>query len=286
MSILRRVKDAIQGNQRLRRLIHDPYLAARFALPTAFRREWTARIADVLACPDLNDIPRVPDAGEVRRGVQFMHNGLRVVAGGYYGYPITRMMKLSRGVHEPQEEKAFAAVLPFIPRGGVMLELGAYWGFYSMWFNQRVADARNFLVEPLATNLEVGRENFRLNNMTGTFRQAFIGSTRGPSVCCVDQIVAEEKVDFLHMLHADVQGFEHEMLLGARKTLADRRVGYVFISTHSAELHATCADVLRSHDLKILADATPAQSYSFDGLLVARSPAVAGPERIEIAHKA
>ena len=288
MSLVRRLKDAVQGSLPLRRLVYNPYLAARYALPTAFRRAWVARIADVLACPDLAAIPRVRGAGRVRGGTQLMHNGLRVVAGGYYGYPLTRMMRLSGGVHEPQEERAFGAVLPFVPPGGVMIEMGAYWAFYSMWFNRVVPDARSFVVEPLANNLKIGRENFRLNGMTGTFRQAFVGKASRdgdvPTVS-VDDFVERERIDFVHLLHADVQGYELDMLAGSRRVLEQRRVGYVFISTHSEELHAQCAAELRRHGLKVLADATPARSYSFDGLLVARSDTIAGPDEIPISHK-
>ena len=287
MALLRRLKDAVQGSLPLRRLIYNPYLAVRYALPTAYRREWVTRIDDVLACPDLADIPRVPGAGRVRGGMQTMHNGLRVIAGGYYGYPLTRMKRLTGGVHEPQEEKAFGLVLPFMPANGVMIEMGAYWAFYSMWFAQRVGrGARNYVVEPLPNNLKIGRANFAANDLeNASFHAEAVGAASGEGTVSVDDFVAREKIDFVHMLHADVQGYELDMLRGARRTFAEDRAGYVFISTHGEDLHARCRETLIAHGLKILADATPAQSYSFDGLLVARSNRIDGPDEIAIAHK-
>jgi hypothetical protein len=282
MTFVRSLKDAIQGKLLLRRAVYEPYLAARYALPTAFRREWTARIADVLACPDLADIPRVPGAGGVRGGLQSMHNGLRVIAGGYYGYPMTRLMRLSGGVHEPQEEKAFGLVLNHVPRGGVMIELGAYWAFYSLWFNASVPDARNYVVEPLANNLAVGRANFAINGRTATFLQESAGL---PPSTTLDGLLAREKIDFVHLLHADVQGYEHDVLAGGARAFAEDRIGYAFISTHSADLHRRCIDHLVANRMKILADATPAQSYSFDGLIVARGPSIAAPDELPISRK-
>ena len=63
-----------------------------------------------------------------------MHNGVLVQRGSYYGETATVLLELNRGVHEPQEERIFQEVLPYIPAGGSILELGAYWGFHSIWF--------------------------------------------------------------------------------------------------------------------------------------------------------
>jgi hypothetical protein len=82
-----------------------------------------------------------------------------------------------------------------------------------------------------------------------------------------------------------VQGYELDMLRGARQTFEQGRVGYVFISTHGEDLHANCRAFLVERGLKVLADATPAQSYSFDGLLVARSDQIPGPDHVAIAHR-
>jgi hypothetical protein len=44
-----------------------------------------------------------------------------------------------------------------------MIELGAFWSFYSMWFNKEVENAINYMVEPDSFNLGQGKRNFKLN---------------------------------------------------------------------------------------------------------------------------
>src|SRR4051812_31657526 len=54
-------------------------------LTMPFSPEEQARIGLTLRCRDTDPIPKVADAGSVHDGVQLMHNGVRVVEGGYYG---------------------------------------------------------------------------------------------------------------------------------------------------------------------------------------------------------
>jgi hypothetical protein len=253
-------------------------------------RWWPERYRDVMESPDNAFIPRVPDAGKIIDGCQIMHNGLRIARGSYYGYPITRMLRLNRGVHEPQEERAFAEVLKQIPSGATMLELGAYWSFYSMWFYKTVQDARCFLVEPAKTGLELGQRNFALNECRGHFTHAYVGQSSGVEPdgvarICVDDFVAGHSIEFLHVLHSDIQGFELQMLEGASKVFAEKKVGYVFISTHSNELHGRCIDFLRSHGYAILAECDLNETSSVDGLIVARSPDLDQPATLQISKK-
>src|SRR5690606_38671805 len=97
-------------------------------------RKWDKRVAETMESPDMSYFQLVPDAGVVRGNEQVMHNGIRIVKGCYYRWRGTRMFEKTKGIHEPQEERVFAEVLPWVRPGGVMIELGAYWGFYSMWF--------------------------------------------------------------------------------------------------------------------------------------------------------
>ena len=69
-----------------------------------------------------------------------MHNGLAVTAQGYYG-AFSDILTANRGVHEPAEERLFAAVLAQIDpsRAALMVELGSYWAYYSTWFSKAMA---------------------------------------------------------------------------------------------------------------------------------------------------
>lgn len=107
----------------------------------------------------------------------------------------------------------------------------------------------------------------------------------GVRVLSIDDYVAENKIGFIDILHSDIQGFEYDMLLGASKTISDKKIGYVFISTHGNEVHYKCLDMLRANDFKILCNADEQDTYSLDGLIVARSHHYKGIENIKISLK-
>ena len=267
------------GNRTLSRSAHERKM-----------REWKTRIADVLACPDNAHLPRVADAGKIEGAVQTMHNGLKVVKDCYYRWRGTAMFAATGGVHEPQEERVFAAVLKFVPPAGVMIELGAYWSFYSMWFAREVPQARCILVEPMLGNLDLGRENFRLNRLEGEFVRAKVGAASahhwlGGDTVSVDDLVAQRGLAQVDILHSDIQGYEGEMLKGATRTLRDRKVRFVFISTHSADLHAHCRAELQKLDFAIIADADLPGSFSVDGILVGQLRGTAGPGPVPISQR-
>jgi hypothetical protein len=248
-------------------------------------RAWNKRIADVLAAPDNADIPRVPDAGRVVGNDIIMHNGLRIAYGSYGTTDtkyVMRLLEKNGGVHEPQEEKIFQQVAELMPKGAVMVELGAFWAFYSLWFASCVKGARCFLVEPVWANLNAGRLNFAINGLQATFINGFAGARyrREPfqsATLSVDWLMASFALDKIHLLHSDIQGFELEMLDGAETPVRDRKIDWIFISTHSSELHECCRDWLLSRSWVLAADANLNESYSVDGLLVAHRPGLNVP---------
>jgi hypothetical protein len=250
--------------------------------------EWRSRIDDAIACPDNAFIPRVPDAGKLEDGFVIMHNGLRVSGLGYYGSGNMNLLLENRGVHEPQEERAFAEVLRHVPPRGAMLELGAYWGFYSLWFAREVTAARSFLVEPEPENLKSGMLNFRTNGYEAVFESAYVGArpgiaANGTRVVSVDDFCARHHIDQLAILHADIQGFEAEMLQGASRMLPNTL--YIFISTHSTELHRSCIEKLEASGFVILASADLDDTFSVDGLIVAKRADLELPQGLAISHK-
>jgi Methyltransferase FkbM domain len=248
---------------------------------------WQRRIEIVLESPDNKSIERVPDAGNIKGDVQLMHNGVKVHVGSYYGDGNTVLLHRNRGVHEPQEEFSFDSILEFIPRGGVMLELGAFWGFYSMTFLHKVDGGRCFLVEPDKHALLSGKNNFKLNKLKGKFFNFFISdiSTSGdvPTIT-VTEFLQRNEISHLSILHSDIQGYELKMLVGANAYLKTGKIDYVFISTHSNELHQACKAFLIDAGYLILCDADLDETYSWDGLIVARYQSVIGPDSLAI-HK-
>jgi hypothetical protein len=238
---------------------------------------WLERTKDVVACPDNAYIPRVPTAGMILGDFQIMHNGIKVLVGSYYGKEPSDLLEKNRGVHEPQEERMFQEVLKLVPAFGVILELGAYWAFYSLWFCKAVPGGRAFLVEPVAENFQFGQRNFEANSLEGHFTRAFVGHRSGRAddgtrITCVDDFVAEHELERITILHSDIQGAELEMLKGSQKTIRDGKISYCFISTHNEDLHRGCARLLGKHRFVTLASICPSESFSYDGILVCSAP--------------
>jgi hypothetical protein len=166
--------------------------------------------------------------------------------------------------------------------------MGAFWSFYSIWFNKMVSGARNYMLEPDDFNLESGRLNFRLNGMLGEFRHCGIGERSGtmPSgipIVCVDDFVRTEGITHVHLLHADIQGYEVEMLRGAALLFTNQSVDWVFVSTHEERLHTDCLALLDEYGYPIVAAARPSESYSEDGIIVAKRREIDGVEHVAVA---
>ncbi len=252
--------------------------------------KWRRKIDTVLSSPDNARISRTAEAGTVENGLVTMHNGIKVSALGYYGGGILNMLAENQGVHEPQEERAFAEILKRLQPESTMVELGAYWGFYSLWFSREVVGARCHLVEPSFACLTSGRENFARNELPATFTQAYVGGEEGvardgTAVICVDDYALLHALERIHVLHSDIQGAEAAMLRGASHMLRSHRVDYIFISTHSNPLHAECIVLLEEYGYHLLASANLDDSYSGDGLIVARGPHITKPDALEISHR-
>lgn len=250
------------------------WISFHFLLSSSERDIWNQRIKDVLCCADNKFIPRHPQAGTVKGGLMTMHNGLKVHAGSYYGWGSHQVLVENKGCHEPQEERAFAEVLRHLKPRSTMLELGSYWAFYSAWFARDIPDANCVMVEPEWGNLAKGKKNFRLNNLNGTFLQGFMGSGHSPEgqppTLSVDGIMTDQKLKHIHILHSDIQGFEFNMLHGASNALKARAIDYIFISTHSDEVHEKCIEYLESHNYRIWQDIDLESTFSHDGLIVAQ----------------
>jgi len=248
--------------------------------------EWKCRIESVLSSPDNACIDRVPNAGKINDYYIIMHNGVKVCVNSYYGAGIANMLVANRGVHEPQEEKAFTEVVKLMPLKCRMLELGAYWGFYSLSLLNERTGAECYLVEPESFNLFSGEVNFELNQREGTFIQASVGAAHIPrQSISVDGLMRDHSISHLDILHADIQGFELDMLEGAKEALFNGCVDYVFISTHSDALHRSCLEFLENYDYKILAEADLNETFSYDGVIVARRGSHPGPDIIEISKR-
>lgn len=282
-----KITDSKSINQ-IKKMISEDKLLSE--LDSVEKKAWEDRIEITLSSADNLDIPRHSDAGTIQDNYLAMHNGLKVDPLSYYGLPPLKLLVDNKGVHEPQEEKIFQEVLKKMPDNAVMLELGSYWSFYSMWFYSLVKNARCYMIEAELPNIKIGEKNFRINNMKGFFYQAFLGDRtfithKGERYITVDDFVKKNEIKFIDLLHSDIQGYEYKMLKGAEETFAKKKVGYVFISTHSNEIHSDCLNFLKKFNFNIIAEANLNESYSMDGIIAGRAPYIDGVQSVEISKR-
>ncbi|EKE07725.1 MAG: hypothetical protein ACD_17C00543G0001 [uncultured bacterium] len=253
-----------------------------------------ARIILTMSCEDADHIPKCPDAGKVfdqeeEIPYQLMHNSIKVVKDGYCAAWMTDLIYGLKGHHEPQEEKVFYEVLKYIPKKATMIELGSYWGYYSLWFAKEVTESINYLIEPDPERLDLGRKNFALNHLSASFVRGYVGTcgsdagnSQGARQILIDSFLEEHHIDHVNILHSDIQGSEYEMLESAIQSIELGKIDYFFISTHSEKIHHDCINFLTVHSYEIVAEHSPQASYSVDGLVVARRNALFHPQKVDI----
>jgi FkbM family methyltransferase len=182
-----------------------------------------------ISCRDSDPIAKVPDAGRTLEvdgeRVQVMHNGIRVVHGGYHGDWMAHIIRGLQGHHEPQEELVFDRLLRYVRDGSLIVELGAFWAYYTQWYLRDVPGSRALCIEPDPHNLSIGRRNAALNGNAARirFEQAWIGGEPAAAHSAVGESSPEPLVlpqlDFagvralcpqapIEVLHLDIQGAE------------------------------------------------------------------------------
>jgi hypothetical protein len=235
--------------------------------------DFIGRFREVVSDPLNLLIERDPRAGMVEDGLVWLHNGHRVPFEGeqaYYGR-FSELLVINRGVHEPLEEYVFQELMRIIPQEPMMLELGAYWGHYSMWMKRLRARARVFLVEPMEENIAIGKANFLRHGYEGTFIRSVVGKTHFK----VDEFLKERGYPRLDILHSDIQGYEVEMLEGAAESFRRELVDYVFISTHSQSLHDQTVAALSAYGMRVeISSGFDEETTSYDGFVLASRPAL------------
>ena len=246
------------------------------------------------SCRDCDHIPKVPDAGRVipgdERPIQIMHNGVRVVAGGYYGDWMTRLIERLHGHHEPQEEAVFHEILKHVPPDATMLELGGFWSYYSLWFKSQHGNRRqSYVVEPDPNHIAVGRANAALNRQEIAFVQAcvgpnsvravtftteFAGNIQIPCISIPD-FLRERQIQRLDILHCDTQGAETAIIELCESLFRRGVIHFGVFSTHSHHIsgdpltHQRCVAMLKDFGGTILVEHDVHESFSGDGLIAA-----------------
>ena len=233
--------------------------------------DFGGRHAEIMSDPSNLYIPRVANAGKMSTTAQgdnvvTLHNGLVTLDQGYYG-SFSKVLRSNGGVHEPGEERLFGYVVDLMRPGAVMVELGAYWAMYSIWFASKVPGARNYAVESDPGNIDIGRRSAALNGIKSIdFTQNMISN----SALRLSSFLAEKKLEAVDLLHVDIQGGELDMLGDVTAHLDRKIFRYIFLSTHSQPLHADSMELLKAHGYRIIAAADfENESFFFDGIIIA-----------------
>jgi hypothetical protein len=227
--------------------------------------DFESRFRDVISDPNNLFINRVEDAGKIERNIITLHNGIKVYNKSYYD-DFTKILILNKGVHEPSEERSFSKVLKLIDNNSTMIELGSYWSFYSMWFLKEKPFGRSFCIECDAECLKSGISNFELNNLVGNFTQNFIGRNG----LDLKDFVKINNIDYIDILHSDIQGHELEMLEQIYELLILKKIKYLFISTHSNSIHQACIDFLLKNNYRIITSCDfEYETFQYDGFILA-----------------
>jgi len=252
------------------------------------------RVAITLACRDCDTIPKVRGAGRIflRDGVevQRMHEGTLVRAGGYGGPWMTRVIAGLRGHHEPQEEVIFHQLVAACRPGTRIVELAAYWAYYTNWYLGAVPGSEAVCVEPDADHVAVGQGNLAINGRSATWIRACLGGTHAPrmpfrqssdgatvEIPChaMDSLLDEIGWRPIEMLHLDGQGVELPFLKSLDRAVDQKLLRFIVVSTHHASIsgspttHADCLRQLEALGAVILCEHGVEESFSGDGMIAA-----------------
>lgn len=243
------------------------------SIPKAADNDFSGRFREIIMDPLNLLIDRVYNAGTTIEKNVILHNGVCVPYYGDYAYydNFSSILLYNRGVHEPLEEFIFQELIKKLPKSPSMIEMGAYWGHYSMWLKKTKPKSTLTLIESNEHNLNVGKSNFKRLG----FHADFICQKVGHNNFSIDKFFKKQSINHLNLLHSDIQGYELEMIIDSKKSLSNHSIDYLMISTHSQELHYSVIDHLIKYNYNIeVSSDFDNETTSCDGFILASSPKV------------
>jgi FkbM family methyltransferase len=268
------------------------------------------RIKMTLTCRDSDGTPKVQHAGQVitENGCdyQLMHNGIKVIHGDDRVAWMSEIIQGLKGHHEPQEEKVFHEIVKRAADDGLMIELGCFWAYYSLWFLKDHPHRKAIGLEPDATHLLTAQKNANINGLSEQISfvhglssmhsaesmniQTESGQQLQLPGYTLANLLAKAEVARIEIAHCDAQGAESHVVdqmieLGKRGQLR-----FAIVSTHAYEItgdpltHQTCLQKLQAAGAHIIAEHDVHESYSGDGLIAASFRSEDQDLTIELSH--
>jgi FkbM family methyltransferase len=174
------------------------------------------------------------------------------------------------GSYEWEKQRRFAAAVPI---GGVVYDVGAHVGFYTLLSSVLVGpEGRVLAFEPVPRNLGFLQPHVEMNECENvTVIASAVGERTGSepfslgpesqmghldanghldvSVVCLDDIVAGGCPP-PDLIKIDIEGGEYRALRGARRVLESARPT-IFLATHGPEVHEQCVKLVTSAGYRI-----------------------------------
>ena len=186
----------------------------------------------------------------------------------------------------------FHTLMRYVRNRSMMVELGAFWAYYTQWFLREIPDSIALCVEPDAGNLSIGTRNAALNGTTDRIRfiNAWVGGEHLPihsaptetsdSLSVLPMLNCSAVLDlcakpYVELLHMDIQGAETAFLQSIDSATAQNRLRFIMVSTHHSSIsgskstHLDCMERLRDLGATILIEHDVIESFSGDGLILA-----------------
>jgi FkbM family methyltransferase len=160
--------------------------------------------------------------------------------------------------------------------GDVVYDIGAHVGLYSLVASPRIGShGRVYAFEPAPRNVGYLREHMALNDVNNCIvLNAAVGSAAGMAefdtgvhpamghlgrggdraitvrTVALDDLVLQDEIRPPAVMKMDIEGAEHEALLGATHILTEHRP-VIFLATHSSSVHVSCCELLAAADFDV-----------------------------------
>lgn len=266
------------------------YILCKIYVDDYERKRTMAFAKKITSCPEFRMLKFHPLAGKIKGDKQYFFDG------SFTTFPwasenLHLLIELTNGATEPQVIVPFLNILKKLPGDAVMIELGAYWAFYSILFGKRLPKAKMILVEANPHSLKITKKNIERNGLLerSTIIHGAVTDRDDEIICfgdssiqsdgkyqvstiSVDGIMKKLGLSRVDLVHMDVQGAEESVIQGMVKVLANKAIDYIFIGTHSNDLHTTCEALLNRAGYRTLVSINRDKSVSDEGILVSTRP--------------
>lgn len=160
--------------------------------------------------------------------------------------------------YEPKQTNFFTDILKNIKcKEPTMLELGCAEAAYSELFNNHfLGECKNICIDVLPRQIEVAKKVCE----KCLFYHGYIGElvhlqenvedNFGAKKFKVVDLLNDNNILKLNILHMDIQGSETYVLKEILDYSLYKRIEYFFVSTHGEKIHNECLDIIKLYDNK------------------------------------